>query len=179
LVFIVHFRLSDFQAVDIEGLFTRELKPCGYIWSFNFKEKYTKSPENHTLPQEGRLSPAPDGPVVDKQISPRVDESASSKGKRYTAEKEEALMVNLKEIEELSWPRIAAHFPKRAQMALQARYYTKLKKKQHKNRLKDIINRKMAKQRLLEKILEGILGALVANIACENYDILQIRNHPW
>jgi hypothetical protein len=42
--------MSDFQAIDIEGLFTRDIKPCGYIWSFNSKEKHAKSPENHSLP---------------------------------------------------------------------------------------------------------------------------------
>lgn len=79
--------------------------------------------------------------MVDNQISPQVDESTSSKGKCYIAE-EDALIVNLKEIEKLSWPNIAAHFPNRTQMALQVRYFTKLKKKlkkkQHKNRLKDV-----------------------------------------
>jgi hypothetical protein len=122
--------MSDFQAIDIEGLFTRELKPCGYIWSFNFKEKYAKLPENTTFPWDVRLSPTPDGPTVDNQISPLVDESASSKGKGYTAE-DDALIVNLKETEKLSWPRIAARFPKRTQMALQVRYFTKLKGRPH------------------------------------------------
>jgi hypothetical protein len=133
--------MSDFQAIDIEGFFTRDLKPCGYIWSFNFKETYAKSPENHSSPKEGRPSPTLDDLVVDNQISPQVDGSTSSKGKGYTTE-EDALIVNLKEIEKLSWPSIAAYFPKRTQMALQIRYFTKLKKKQHKNRLKDIIKLK-------------------------------------
>jgi hypothetical protein len=110
--------MSDFQVIDIEALFTRELTPCGYIWSFNFMETYAKSPENYSLPQEGRLSPTLDDLVVDDQTSPRADECASPKRKGYTAE-ENALIVNLKENEKLSWPRIAARFPKRTQMALQ------------------------------------------------------------
>ncbi|GAM42243.1 hypothetical protein TCE0_044r16026 [Talaromyces pinophilus] len=125
--------MSDFQAIDIEGLFTRDLKPCGYIWSFNFKEKHAKSPENHSLPQEGRVSPTLDDLVVDSQTSPRADECASLKGKDYTAE-EDALIVHLKETEKLSWSRIAARFPKRTQMALQtedqpsADYYSSIPK---------------------------------------------------
>ncbi|OKL55221.1 hypothetical protein UA08_09510 [Talaromyces atroroseus] len=110
--------MPDFQAIDIEGLFTRELKPCGYIWSFNFKEKHAKSPENHSLPQEGRVSPTLDDLVVDSQTSPRADECVPPKGKDYTAEEDE-LIVHLKETEKLSWSRIAARFPKRTQMALQ------------------------------------------------------------
>ncbi|KUL81608.1 hypothetical protein ZTR_10656 [Talaromyces verruculosus] len=64
--------MPDFQAIDIEGLFTRDLTPCGYIWSFNFKEKHAKSPENHALPQGGRVSPTLDDLVVDSQTSSRA-----------------------------------------------------------------------------------------------------------
>lgn len=49
--------------------------------------------------------------MVDNQISPQVGESASSKGKGYTAEKD-AVIVNLKEIKKLLWLSIAAYFPK-------------------------------------------------------------------
>jgi hypothetical protein len=64
------------------------------------------------------------------QTSPRADECASPKGKDYTAE-EDALIVHLKETEKLTWSRIAAHIPKRTQMALQVRYCTKLKGRHH------------------------------------------------
>jgi hypothetical protein len=130
--------MSDFQAINIEGLFTRELQPCGYIWSFNFKEKYTASPENHASSQEGRLSPTPGGPVVDKRVSPRIGESSSFKKKKYTGE-EDALIVNLREIEKLSWSDIAAYFPKRTEMALQVRYSTKLNKRPHQTQSKRFI----------------------------------------
>ncbi|KAF3389998.1 hypothetical protein DPV78_011870, partial [Talaromyces pinophilus] len=122
--------MSDFQAINIEGLFTRDLTPCGYIWSFNFKEKHAKSPENHALPQGGRVSPTLDDLVVDSQTSSRAGECPSLKGKDYTAE-EDALIVHLKENEKLSWPRIAARFSKRTQTALQVRYCTKLKGRPH------------------------------------------------
>jgi hypothetical protein len=126
--------MSDFQAINIEGLFTRELKPCGYIWSCNFKEKHTKSPDHNTSSQEGRLSSSPDGFEEDDQVSQRVDKSAksvSSKGKEYTPEEDE-LIVSLKEIEKLRWSGIAAHFPGRTKAALEVRYCTVLKK--HKKR---------------------------------------------
>ncbi|EEA19277.1 hypothetical protein TMatcc_009403 [Talaromyces marneffei ATCC 18224] len=126
--------MSDFQAIDIEGLFTRELKPCGYIWSFNFKEKHTKSLDHHTSSQQGRLSPSPDSFEEDEQVSQRIDESAksvSSKGKEYTAEEDE-LIVTLKEIEKLPWSVISAYFPGRTKATLQVRYCTVLKK--HKKR---------------------------------------------
>jgi hypothetical protein len=122
--------MSDFQAIDIEGLFTRDLKPCGYIWSFNLKVKLAKLPGNHSLPQEGRVSPTLDDLVVDSQTSPRADECSSPKGKDYTTEEDE-LIVQLKETEKLSWSRITARFPKRIQMALQVRYCTKLKETPH------------------------------------------------
>ncbi|RAO69047.1 uncharacterized protein BHQ10_005059 [Talaromyces amestolkiae] len=130
--------MSDFQAIDIEGLLTRDLKPCGYIWSFNFKEKHAESPEYHSPPKERRVSPTLDDLTIDCQTSPRADESASPKGKDYTAE-EDALIVHLKETEKLSWSRIAARFPKRTQMALQVRYCTKLKGRPHQTRSEGLI----------------------------------------
>lgn len=90
------------------------------IWSCNFKEKYTKSPDNQTSSREGRLSPSLNGFEEDNYVSQQVDKSVYLKGKEYTPE-EDALIFNLKEIEKLSWPSIATHFPKRTQIAQQVR----------------------------------------------------------
>ena len=35
--------MSDLQAINIEGLLTRELRPCVYTWSCSFEERYTTS----------------------------------------------------------------------------------------------------------------------------------------
>ncbi|KAF3390091.1 hypothetical protein DPV78_011598 [Talaromyces pinophilus] len=164
--------MSDFQAIGIEGLFTRDPKQCGYIWSFNFKEKHAKSPENHPVPQEGRVTPTLDDLVVDSQTSPQADECASPNGKDYTAKKD-ALIVHLKDTEKLPWPRIAAYFPKRKQMALQVRYCTKLKGRPHQTQSGGFIRPRTGQVQTITMLSPSNTGS-----SRRQYSLRRLRHSP-
>ncbi|EED20962.1 hypothetical protein TSTA_081950 [Talaromyces stipitatus ATCC 10500] len=126
--------MSDLQVINIEGIFTRELNPCGYTWSCSFKERYTP-PQTDKSSHEERLTPDEDGFMEDNEVSQLVEMPVSSKGNEYTPE-EDKLIIQLKEVEKLPWSRIAAHFRGRTKSALQVRYCTALKDKRHKSQTK-------------------------------------------
>ncbi|KAH8695694.1 hypothetical protein BGW36DRAFT_409194 [Talaromyces proteolyticus] len=114
--------MSDFQTIDIEGLFTREQTPSGYTWKCTFRED--------------KSSPSSSGasPITAHNTSPGTKRPACSSGRisrrvkrvKYT-HKEDALIIDLKERQKLTWPEIAKHLPGRTINALQVHYFTELK----------------------------------------------------
>jgi hypothetical protein len=123
--------MSDLQVINIEGLFTRELNPCGYTWSCSFKERFTP-PQTDKSSHEEHLIAGEEGFIEANEVSQLVEIPVSLKGNEYTPE-EDKLIIQLKEVEKLPWSHIAAHFRGRTKSALQVRYCTALKDKRHKS----------------------------------------------
>ncbi|EED22553.1 hypothetical protein TSTA_060460 [Talaromyces stipitatus ATCC 10500] len=165
--------MSDLQVINIEGLFTRELKPCGYTWSCSFKERYTP-PQNDKSSHEEHLTPGEDGFMEDNELSQLVETPVSSKGNEYTPE-EDKLIIQLKEVEKLPWSRIAAHFRGRTKSALQVRYCTALKDKRHKSQTKGRRKPRTSQPRVAaEKSLQDIENSTPSR----QYSLRQSRQFP-
>ncbi|EED12787.1 hypothetical protein TSTA_053050 [Talaromyces stipitatus ATCC 10500] len=84
--------MSDLQVINIEGLFTYELKPCGYTWSCSFKERYTP-PQTEISSHEEHLAPGEDNPLENNEVSQRVEIPVSSKGNEYTPAEDKLIVL--------------------------------------------------------------------------------------
>jgi hypothetical protein len=113
-------KMSNIQAMDVEGIFTRDVDTRGDTWSWCFKERKTTSPSS--VQPGDSVHPAPN----------ITHNSQSSKLRRqkkripYSTE-EEKLLIDLKKKQNLPWREIAKHFPRRKTSSLQVHYSTKLK----------------------------------------------------
>ncbi|KAL1845529.1 hypothetical protein Plec18170_009725 [Paecilomyces lecythidis] len=114
--------LGNIQTIPIRGFLTREMCLSKVVWSFSFQED-----------QESFLPTDSEAEAVSHQRYNSGHELGSKrarrqaiKGTQFSAD-EDALLIDLKEVDRLSWSEIAKHFPGRSTGSLQVRYSTKLK----------------------------------------------------
>jgi hypothetical protein len=110
-------KMSNIQAMNIEGIFTRDVDRRGDTWSWCFKEK--KKPSSPSSESE---HPAPSNTIGSR--SSKLHQQR--KRVPYSTEEEE-LLIDLKKNQNLPWSEIVKHFPGRKPSTLQVHYSTKLK----------------------------------------------------
>ncbi|KAH8691945.1 hypothetical protein BGW36DRAFT_431187 [Talaromyces proteolyticus] len=120
--------MSDFQTIDIEGLFTRVRNDSGCTWKCTFREsKSSPSPSGESsITTPDTLLGANQAVHNNGGITPSTKISRRVKKIKYSPE-EDALIVDLQERENLTWTEIANRLPGRKAKALQVHYITKLK----------------------------------------------------
>jgi hypothetical protein len=113
-------KMSNIQAMDVEGIFTRDVDTRGDTWSWCFKERKTPSPPSNQSRDAVHLAPN----------NPRTSQSSKLHRQKkripYSIE-EETLLIDLKEKQNFPWSKIATYFPGRKTSVLQVHYSTKLK----------------------------------------------------
>ncbi|QKX61621.1 uncharacterized protein TRUGW13939_08773 [Talaromyces rugulosus] len=113
-------KMSNIQAMDVEGIFTRDVDTRGDTWSWCFKERKTASPSSSQSGDAVHSAPS----IAHSSQSSKLHRQR--KRTPYSTE-EEKLLIDLKRKQNLPWREIAKHFPGRKTSTLQVHYSTKLK----------------------------------------------------
>ncbi|KAJ5178954.1 hypothetical protein N7492_002164 [Penicillium capsulatum] len=118
--------LHDVETIPVRGFLTRQVLFSKIVYSVTFEEQ-----REHTCYNGLNRTPTNS---EDKSIHPYIEAKRGSPKRpragilnRRSLSKDDQLLIELKEQQQLPWSKIAEHFPGRSKGSLQVRYSTRLK----------------------------------------------------